>query len=545
MIRRDQFIRFETILVAIGLFVSLGEPFVAGSDDWESHYKDGRKAVEEGRWLDAIEELEQAAKDEQAQKSNWTKRDGAFLENRFFPFFYLAQAYFNVGRYNEAKEMIQKELDRGKIVEELSSDAAKLLRDAEFETTLNRAHASLLAKRYNEALYDLNRLPEIDPVEYDKRNLKLLKDGAYKNTLVLQNDARTSIVVKLNGPLKEIVEIADSQKKVLRVPAGEYTVLSRFGNSPAEYIYSKRGPLAVTETAAKHSEITIKLRKPSRNERVAEFEHTGVGQEGLSSEGKVKKGRGQAREQAPGRPVASLREIVDVKEPVDQQIARTATELSELRKMDQRRFFELDLPLDTVQRVADIELRLRKADPKRQKYNILIRADKNALEKKEQSANRSVQFLVGPERTDYDLVINSVDKDRVRGYLSTPKGKLLTVEQRLDPGTGQGVSEGVSCRISFENPSDLSALIRIIGPSARTVDVQKGQSRIVDVAGGEYSLLVRYGENGEYIYSKAGPLQITETVTVRSVVKITLPRSPKNDPLAYQKWSSVSVNLDK
>jgi len=40
-------------------------------------------------------------------------------------------------------------------------------------------------------------------------------------------------------------------------------------------------------------------------------------------------------------------------------------------------------------------------------------------------------FLVGPDRLRYELVVNYVDKDRIRAYLSTPKApkdKTLAAE---------------------------------------------------------------------------------------------------------------------
>jgi len=39
-----------------------------------------------------------------------------------------------------------------------------------------------------------------------------------------------------------------------------------------------------------------------------------------------------------------------------------------------------------------------------------------------------VQFLVGRDQLRYELVVNSVDKDRIRGYLSVPKDKVLASE---------------------------------------------------------------------------------------------------------------------
>jgi len=39
-----------------------------------------------------------------------------------------------------------------------------------------------------------------------------------------------------------------------------------------------------------------------------------------------------------------------------------------------------------------------------------------------------VTFLVGRDRARYELVVNSVDKDRIRGYVSSPKDRLTVGE---------------------------------------------------------------------------------------------------------------------
>ncbi|MBI4471932.1 MAG: hypothetical protein HY646_04640 [Acidobacteria bacterium] len=38
------------------------------------------------------------------------------------------------------------------------------------------------------------------------------------------------------------------------------------------------------------------------------------------------------------------------------------------------------------------------------------------------------QFLAGRDRLRYELIVNFVDKDRIRGYVSTPKDKVLSAE---------------------------------------------------------------------------------------------------------------------
>jgi chromosome segregation ATPase len=128
----------------------------------------------------------------------------------------------------------------------------------------------------------------------------------------------------------------------------------------------------------------------------------------------------------------SRREITDVKSNLSAQIARNAGELADLRKKGERDYFEFDLPKPKkgeMTRVADIQLQLRRTDPKKAKYDMLIQVDDSRLEKKDRTANEPVQFLVGRDKLRYEIVVNYVDKDRVRGYLSTPKDKALAAER--------------------------------------------------------------------------------------------------------------------
>ena len=128
----------------------------------------------------------------------------------------------------------------------------------------------------------------------------------------------------------------------------------------------------------------------------------------------------------------SRRDITDVRTSLSAQIARNAGELAELRKKGERDFFEFDIAKpkkNEMSRVADIQLQLRKTDPKKAKYDMLIQVDDSRLEKKDRTANEPVQFLVGRDKLRYEIVVNFIDKDRIRGYLSTPKDKVLSAER--------------------------------------------------------------------------------------------------------------------
>jgi chromosome segregation ATPase len=129
---------------------------------------------------------------------------------------------------------------------------------------------------------------------------------------------------------------------------------------------------------------------------------------------------------------ASRREIVDVRTSLTQAIARNSGEVAELRKKGERDFFEFDIKKDKKNpraRVADIALELKDTDVKKQKYNVTIHVDDARLEKRDRTANEPVQFLVGRDKLRYEVVVNFVDKDRIRGYLSTPKDKVLSAEK--------------------------------------------------------------------------------------------------------------------
>jgi len=128
----------------------------------------------------------------------------------------------------------------------------------------------------------------------------------------------------------------------------------------------------------------------------------------------------------------SRRDITDVRTTLSAQIARNAGELSDLRKKGERDYFEFDIAKpkkNEMTRVADIQLQLRKTDPKKAKYDVLIQVDDSRLEKKDRTQNEPIQFLVGRHKLRYEVVVNFVDKDKISGYLSTPKDKVLSAER--------------------------------------------------------------------------------------------------------------------
>ena len=81
--------------------------------------------------------------------------------------------------------------------------------------------------------------------------------------------------------------------------------------------------------------------------------------------------------------------------------------------------------------VGDIRIGVTKTNRRRQRYNVRIVVDDNTLEKKRRTINEPVQFLVGPTKLRYELVVNEVRRNRIIGYLSVPKDKGLSAERKL------------------------------------------------------------------------------------------------------------------
>lgn len=103
-------------------------------------------------------------------------------------------------------------------------------------------------------------------------------------------------------------------------------------------------------------------------------------------------------------------------------IARNHDELVELKRRGERNYFEFDLPKEKQpRRIGDVSLLLKKADPKRQRYTLEVIAEDVRTEKKDKTVNEPVQFYMGRSRALYEVVVNRVGKDRITGYVATPK----------------------------------------------------------------------------------------------------------------------------
>jgi len=103
-------------------------------------------------------------------------------------------------------------------------------------------------------------------------------------------------------------------------------------------------------------------------------------------------------------------------------IATTHDELEVLKHRGDRDYLEFTLKKgkDAV-RLSTVSLQLKKTDAKKNQFTLTVMADDKKIEKKDRSINEPLQFYTGRDRSLYEVVVNTVDKNQVTGYLSTPK----------------------------------------------------------------------------------------------------------------------------
>jgi chromosome segregation ATPase len=103
-------------------------------------------------------------------------------------------------------------------------------------------------------------------------------------------------------------------------------------------------------------------------------------------------------------------------------IATNSKDLNALRELGERNYYEFTLSKGNKStRVGNLNISLKKADMKRNRYTLDVMADDKMVEKKDRTINEPVQIYVSGSKQPNEIVINEVKKDSVTGYLAAPK----------------------------------------------------------------------------------------------------------------------------
>ena len=103
-------------------------------------------------------------------------------------------------------------------------------------------------------------------------------------------------------------------------------------------------------------------------------------------------------------------------------IARNHDDIESLRRLGERDYYEFTATRKSAAHVAGIGLTLTKTSVKRHQYTLALMVDDVQVEKKDRTVNEPVFFYVNGSKRPYELVVNEVKANEVKGYVSAPKG---------------------------------------------------------------------------------------------------------------------------
>lgn len=242
---------------------------------------------------------------------------------------------------------------------------------------------------------------------------------------------------QLRGQMDTSVAMAKAEVNETVAKMNEEVAKSRkvsdAGAARAQAIARQQVAQAVNTLNAKNKELTAALdqMKTEAAEKSTKVDETITGIQG--EVGTVKTDVANTKSELE-KTIADLKRVNGDMGVMSGLIATNSTELQALRQLGERNYYEFTInKSDKVQRVGDIQMQLKKADVKRNRFTVDVIADDRKVEKKDKGMNEPVQFYTSSARIPYEVVVNQISKDRVTGYLSVPKVKIAA--NRANPAT--------------------------------------------------------------------------------------------------------------
>lgn len=171
-----------------------------------------------------------------------------------------------------------------------------------------------------------------------------------------------------------------------------------------------------------------------------------------------KKMQGQLDDQA--KQIDSTRQdLASARTELQGSIATTHDELVLLEKKGERNYFEFDLDKSgQFQREGPVGIRLRKANTKHQYADLELLVEDFKVSKKHVNIYEPVMSYPGDRKVPVELVINSISKNHIHGYLSEPKYKAGEVEAMANsPATAPAAAASSTSQSAATTSSSESA----------------------------------------------------------------------------------------
>ncbi|HYE24298.1 MAG TPA: hypothetical protein VEG32_03775 [Clostridia bacterium] len=156
-----------------------------------------------------------------------------------------------------------------------------------------------------------------------------------------------------------------------------------------------------------------------------------------------------------GRALEATRaDLANTRTELQGSIARTHDELVVLQRKGERHYYEFDVLKSKEFRThGPVGIKLKKANTKKQYADLELMVDDVKLQKKHVNLYEPAMFYTGTNEQPIAVVINQITKDRIHGYISTPKyrpSELAAMSQGAQQG--QGTEQGLKTRQTLPVP---------------------------------------------------------------------------------------------
>ena len=144
----------------------------------------------------------------------------------------------------------------------------------------------------------------------------------------------------------------------------------------------------------------------------------------------------QSQVDAQGKEIESTRqEIANARTDLEGSIARTHEELVVLQKKGERNYFEFDIDKSKgFHPEGPVGVSLRKANVRHQYADLELLVDDRQVSKRHLNLYEPAVFYPSGERQALELIINSITKNHIHGYISAPKYRASELASTGDNG---------------------------------------------------------------------------------------------------------------
>ena len=110
---------------------------------------------------------------------------------------------------------------------------------------------------------------------------------------------------------------------------------------------------------------------------------------------------------------------------LDGEVGRNRSEITDLRRLGEREYVRFALTKSkTMSRVGGISMRLKNTNHKRSRYTLEMIADDRKIEQKKKHVHEALRFYLTGSSHPFEIVVTSVAKDKVTGYVSKAKVEM-------------------------------------------------------------------------------------------------------------------------